>query len=97
MIQLSSPSRVTPGVSADEKYHWYKLGAFEFGRNTIVWGWFWVITADMRGAWTNADGLDGYNTWDVWVSAKFTGPAYVPGSVKRNGVWIDQVILTKPE
>lgn len=87
----------TPGVPADEKYHWYKLGTFEFGRNTIVWGWFWVITADMRGAWTNADGLEGYNTWDVWVSAKFTGPAYVPGSAKKNGVWMDQVILTKQE
>ncbi len=87
----------TPEIPQDEKYHWYKLGSFEFGRNTIVWGWFWIISADMRGAWTNADGLEGFNTWEVWVSAKFAGPAYVPGSKKENQVWIDQVILVKPE
>lgn len=87
----------TPEVPKDEKYHWYKLGTFEFGRNTMVWGWFWIISADMRGVWTNADGLAGFNTWEVWVSAKFTGPAYVPGSAKANHVWMDQVVLVKPE
>ncbi|MDD4016855.1 MAG: DUF4838 domain-containing protein [Kiritimatiellae bacterium] len=87
----------TPEVPKDEKYHWYKLGTFEFGRNTIVWGWFWIISADMRNAWTNADGLAGYNTWEVWVSAKFSGPAYVSGSSKPNRVWMDQVVLIKPE
>jgi hypothetical protein len=84
-------------IKRHEKYHWYKLGSFEFGHNTIVWGCVWSIKADMRGAWTNADGLVDFNKWEVWVSAKFAGPAYVPGSEKENQVWMDQVILVKPE
>lgn len=85
----------TPETPTDQAYHWYKLGRFEVGPRTIVWGFFWIISADLREAWTNADGMADYNTWDVWVNAKFTGPEYVPGSDKPNAIWIDQVILTK--
>lgn len=85
----------TPDYPKDESYHWYNLGRFDFGKHTIAWGFFWIITADLRDVWTNADGVPDFNTWNVWVSAKFTGPEYVPGSSKPNAVWIDQVILTK--
>jgi len=42
------------------------------------------------------DGTAADNVWDeVWMSAKFTGPAYVPGSTKENAIWIDMLVLTK--
>ncbi|MDO5566653.1 MAG: DUF4838 domain-containing protein, partial [Planctomycetia bacterium] len=85
----------TPSVPTDEKYHWYDVGKFDFGQTTIAWGFFWILSVDLRDVWTNADGLPGYNTWNVHISAKFTGPVYVPGSTKKNAVWIDQVVLTK--
>ena len=83
-------------IPQDEKYHWYKIGSFDFGKKTKLWGWFWWITADLGSVWTNADGLPGFNTWEVWVSVKITGPAYVKGSQKENRVFADQVILVKP-
>ena len=79
----------------DEKYHWYRVGKFDFGGNTFLWGFFWLTRADLRSVWTNADGLPGFNTWTVWISVKITGPEYVPGSKKENKIFLDQVILTK--
>jgi len=52
---------------------------------------------DLSTAYTPADGLPGYNVWETWISVKYTGPAYVKGSTKQNGVFLDQVILVKPE
>ena len=42
------------------------------------------------------DGTAADNTWDeVWFSAKFTGPSYVPGSKKDDAIWVDMVVLTR--
>lgn len=82
-------------IPQDEKYHWYKMGKFDFGRRTILWGWFWYRSANLSSVYTNADGLPGFNTWTVWVSVKITGPAYVKGSKKPNNVLLDQIILVK--
>lgn len=84
-------------IPADEKYHWYKIGKFEFGRQSFLWAWFWNRTVNLRSVWTNADGLDGFNTWTIWASVKITGPAYVKGSKKKNAVWLDRVVLTKTD
>ena len=33
-------------------------------------------------------------TWyDHYISLKVTGPAYVPGSTKENGLWVDRIVL----
>jgi hypothetical protein len=32
---------------------------------------------------------------DVWISVKLTGPAYVKGSTKPNGIFIDRVIIAR--
>ena len=31
------------------------------------------------------------------MSLKFTGPAWVPGSEKENAVYLDAVVLVRPE
>ena len=81
-------------VPQDEKYHWHKVGRFEFGKQSFLWAWFWHRNANLRSVWTNADGLAGFNTWDVWISVKITGPAYVKDSQKKNAVMLDRVVLT---
>ncbi|MBE6370914.1 MAG: DUF4838 domain-containing protein [Lentisphaerae bacterium] len=84
---------ITP-IPQDEKYHWYKVGRFEFGKQSFLWAWFWHRNANLRSVWTNADGLTGFNTWNVWISVRITGPAYVKGSQKKNAVLLDRVVLT---
>ena len=86
-----------PGIPGDEKYHWHKVGIVEVGPGTFVYGFFWQMRADISSVYGNADGLPDFNKWEVWVSAKFTGPAYVPGSTQPNQIFWDQVVLKRPE
>ena len=84
-------------VPQDEKYHWYKINAFDFGPNTMLWGFYWFTSVSLNSAYANADGLPGFNIWETWISVKYTGPSYVKGSTQKNGVFLDRVILVKPE
>ncbi len=79
----------------DEKYHWYKIPNFEIGSKTVFWAHLWWIQYDISSAYANADGHENANVWDVWFSAKFTGPAYVKGSKKKNTICVDMVVLAK--
>ncbi|MFA6176560.1 MAG: DUF4838 domain-containing protein [Phycisphaerae bacterium] len=92
-----SATTIRTDVPQDEKYHWCKIGAFDFGPNSFLWGYYWGARVDLTTGYTNADGLPGYNVWETWFSVKYTGPAYVKGSTQKNGVFIDRVILVKPE
>lgn len=82
-------------IPKDEQYHWYEVGEFDFGKNTFLWAWFWLLNANLRGVWTNADGIDGFNLWNVWISVRISGPAYVEGSQQKNQVMLDRIILIK--
>jgi len=88
---------VKTDVPQDEHYHWYKIGAFDYGPGTFLWGFGWFGKVDLSTAYATADGLPGYNIWETWISVKYTGPAYVKGSTQKNGVFLDRVILVKPE
>ena len=90
-------STIRTDVPQDEKYHWYKINAFDFGPNTSLWGFYWYASVNLSFAYTAADGLPGYNIWETWISVKYAGPAYVKGSTQKNGVFLDRVILVKPE
>ena len=35
------------------------------------------------------------NEWNAWVSLKLQGSAYVKGSAKPNGAWMDRVLLVR--
>lgn len=88
--------RVTD-IPQDEKYHWYKIADFTIGSKTVFWGHCWWIQYDISTAYVVADGVDDANIWDVWFSAKFTGPAYVKDSTNKNAISVDRVVLVKPE
>ncbi len=85
-------------VPQDEKYHWYKMeGKAVFKPDTeSFWTQGWAIHATTTHLYILTNGDDADNTWDeVWFRAKFTGPAYVPGSSQKNGMYIDLVVFTR--
>lgn len=93
-----------PGVSLllkevpqDEKYHWFRLpGKIELQPNSSFWGQGGAIQANTSHLYVLTDGSSADNTWDeIWMSAKFTGPAYVNGSKKENAIWVDMVVLIR--
>jgi hypothetical protein len=92
-----SASTIRTDVPQDEKYHWYKIPAFDFGPDTSLWGFYWRASVNLSSVYTVADGMPDYNIWETWISVKYTGPAYVKGSTQKNGVFLDRVILVKPE
>ena len=86
-------------VPQDEKYHWFRLpGKIELKHKSGFWGHGWAVQANTTHLYMLTDGTPADNTWDeVWFSAKFTGPAYVPGSKKENAVFVDMLVLTRGE
>ena len=83
-------------IPKDEKYHWYRVGTYRLGPGSFVWGFYWSTRCDLAAFYRPDDGMETLNDWDIWVSAKFTGPAYVKGSTKKNEIYWDQVMLVKP-
>ena len=82
----------------DEKYHWYKMdGKAVFKPDSgSFWTQGWAIHANTEHLYVLTDGTEADNTWDeVWFRAKFTGPAYVPASTKKNGIYIDLVVYKR--
>jgi len=82
---------------ADEKYHWVKLGRAHLGRNTITWmPADWHLGFQLKEFFTDCDATGTDRNWyDIWISLKFTGPAYFPGSTKPNGIWHDRLVLRR--
>lgn len=84
-------------IPQDEKYHWIHVGKYDVNAGSFVWGFGWEMQGDIGSAYIPADGKEGANIWDVWVSVKFTGPAYVDGSKKKNEIYWDQIMLVRPD
>ena len=81
--------------ATDEKYHWYKIGKYTLGRKSFVWGFYWMTKCDLQNCYRMDDDMGDINTYTIYVSAKFTGPAYVPNSEKKNEIYWDQVMLVR--
>ena len=87
-------------VPQDGKYHWYKVGRWRIVPGVSLWGhWSWTVGCpDLAKKAYVPDETPGANDWEVWVSARFTGPAYIRGSTdQENGYYLDRVILVRPE
>ena len=50
---------------------------------------------DLSDVFVAPDGTNEINIYDVWYSAKITGPTYFPGSKQKDGIYLDQVILIR--
>ena len=82
-------------VFQDEKYHWIYVGRADVEPGSFFWAYRWVIQVPFVGVWQLSDGIKDGNKWHVYVSARFTGPAYVKGSKSPNQLYIDYVVLTR--
>ena len=85
----------TAKIPKDEKYHWYRLGS------TVLTPDVWIhcgpgsqhgIDIQLSKAVTGII----RPVKEVWISLKLTGPAFVPGSTKRNGIFAERVIVFEP-
>ena len=77
-------------IPTDEKFHLYKLG------NATIMSPLYINfdkTWNFR-AWLATVGIVPEN-WDIWVSIKFTGPNFAPGSKNPNRVLFDRILLVK--
>ena len=79
-----------------ENYHWFRIkNPVQITEKSYFWGFNWALQFHPRGLY-NPKGSAEDNTWEIWFSAKFTGPAYKPGSAQKNAIWIDRLVFVKP-
>lgn len=79
----------------DEKYHWHGFRSVEITARCRMWGHStWALTP-VRVLHEVFDPSNPAKKFDVWISYKLTGPAYVEESDKENAAYIDRVIVTE--
>ncbi len=95
--------RSGPSIAADQhdgRYHWYEIGTFTLGTNTIIWGHeTWYLTAlYLDQAFLNSAD-PAANTWRVMISVKTTGYGYQTGQPANapRRIWVDRVVLVRPD
>ena len=88
--------KMFPAPPADEKFHWCKFSCIKLTPNLRFWShWSWALTpVEFERLY---DYRDPDRVYDVYVSFKLQGPAYVKGSVKPDACAIDRIILTEPD
>ncbi len=83
-------------IPQDEKYHFYPLGTVRLEPSALLWlHETWYLQQELGGFFRKDDPEE--NRYRVFVSLKFTGPAYVKGSQKENAFWMDRILLVRTE
>lgn len=83
-------------IPQDEKYHLYSLGKVTLNKDIFFWGHAsWAMQQNFA-SFVNQDDA-AMNQVELFVSLKFTGPAYVENSTSADGVYIDRFLLVLPE
>ena len=87
--------RIMPAVPQDEKYHYYSLGVCKVPKK----GYIFAHSSCLLRVETKrcADLLEPDKKYEVVISVKAQGPAYVKGSKKEDAVFIDRVLILEPE
>ena len=78
-------------VPQDEKFHLHRIGILRKGNSGKLAGWI----HPSWGLQFPAHKLDPAKEYEVYVSLKMTGAAYVKGSVKPSAVFCDYVIFVE--
>ncbi len=80
-------------IAQDEKYHLYKLGRSKLTPDMRLWGHFtWHMSCPLGKCF---DSMDPDAEYDVYVSLKLQGPAYVKDSKKENAFLVERIFLVK--
>ncbi len=83
-------------IPKDEKFHFYPAGTVTLAPSTLLWMHeTWYLQQDLSNMYNAKD--PGGNRYEVYVSLKFTGPAYVKDSKSQNGFWMDRILLVRPK
>ncbi|MBO4344444.1 MAG: DUF4838 domain-containing protein [Victivallales bacterium] len=79
--------------SQEPGYHWYCAGKVKIQPN----GYVYVTRAWTTKLQTGRRGLVG-NEYEIWFSAKFTGPKYINGQDgQKDYIYIDRMLLVEPK
>ncbi|MCX6970716.1 MAG: DUF4838 domain-containing protein [Verrucomicrobia bacterium] len=95
------PGLSIKNVPQDGQYHFHKIGrwtlnSFKSYIYSIGAAGDWNVGPVELGPYFDQPAGPAYNTYDIYVSAKFTGPAYIKGSKDtENGFWVDRVLLIR--
>jgi hypothetical protein len=91
---ISSKIEKTEITSAD--YRLYKLGRATLNEHCRVWiTSSWQVSFALGSFYDSAQPAQ---PWDIYVSLRFEGPAYIEGAGGRtNGVCVDRLILVQAE
>ena len=79
-------------IPQDEKYHLVKLGTFDMvcqSRVYFDWTWRYSVWVPPFGVQTDRR--------EVWLSLKLTGPTYVKGSTRPDGIYLERLFFVEPE
>ena len=94
--QLSSVELKNESLPQDEKYHIIRVGKFPL-RNASPYFWgsnSWQIQYFFKEIF-NPKASVAENTYDVYMSVKFTGKPYVKDSVKEERIAVDALFLVQ--
>ncbi len=99
-------------IPQDGKYHLYSLGRVQVkptmhpkpgsGAMAVPGTVIWALEGRKLGVCIDrvydpeAEGPDA-NVWNAYISLKVDGPVYVRGSTATNGVWLERVLLIRPQ
>ena len=80
----------------DEKFHWYYVGRSRVSpKTTLALHHSWRLSSTLGSSVYDPTSPD--DQYDIWVSVRLTGPAYVQGSKKTDSVSVDRILFMKPE
>jgi hypothetical protein len=83
-------------IPRDERFHLYLAGRMKATPDMHFWAHHsWRLCQRLAIAYDAS--LPQQRTYDVYVSLKLEGPAYVPGSAKANAFSIDRLILVQAD
>jgi len=85
-------------IPQDGKYHLHRIGRIRVKPGAMVW----ALEGKLLGV--NVDRIfepgsedPAANDWNAYISLRLQGPAYVRGSTRPNGAWMDRVLLVRPQ
>ena len=84
-------------IPQDEKYHLYLIGRHAPNGTHKEWlyghrSWQLRIARLYEKLW---DPMDDRREYDIYISCKLTGPAYVENSTQKNAVYVDKLLAVK--
>jgi len=84
-----------PADLKEGEFRWFMVCTVTIGRDSAMW-LFDTVQAIFKGYYVNCDGaVVDLNRHDIWVSLRFAGPTYFPGSKEPDAIFMDRVLLRR--